>query len=235
VRRFAWPAIFVLGGLLPLLLLPLLALGLPESITPRTTSSQPRLLGVLFRDGLRSRTLLLWAINILSFLSVYFILLWVPALLHSQGVSSSRAILGTTIYGLGVAASPVLTAFVADLGLIIGTVCLLLTGLLEPQFSLLLLLLCGAGIGGGCQGGINSLSALTYPHPVRSTGAGWALGVGRIGTMAGPLLGGLLLGFGVRTQSIFIAASTTVFGAAALMAILGSLRRVSPRRDQSSA
>jgi len=159
-------------------------------------------------------------------------------------VSSSRAILGTTIYGLGVAASPVLTAFVAERfglervltwGLTIGAVCLLLIGLLEPQFSLLLLLLCGAGIGGGCQGGINSLSALTYPHPVRSTGAGWALGVGRIGTMAGPLLGGLLLGFGVRTQSIFIAASTAVFGAAALMAILASLRRLPPVWDQSSA
>ena len=48
---------------MPLLLLPLLALGLPESITPRTTSSQPRLLGVLLRNGLWSRTLLLWAIK----------------------------------------------------------------------------------------------------------------------------------------------------------------------------
>jgi len=61
----------------------------------------------------------------------------------------------------------------------------------------------GLTIGGGCQAGINSLSAPTYPSAIRATGAGWALGAGRIGSIAGPLLGGLLLGFGFRPQKIF--------------------------------
>jgi MFS family permease len=49
----------------------------------------------------------------------------------------------------------------------------------------------GMGIG-GCQAGLNSLSGRIYPPAIRSTGAGWALGLGRVGTIGGPLLGGVL-------------------------------------------
>jgi AAHS family 4-hydroxybenzoate transporter-like MFS transporter len=95
----------------------------------------------------------------------------------------------------------------------------------DPRFWLLSLLLWGVGIGGGCQAGINTLSALTYPPDIRSTGAGWALGAGRVGSIAGPLLAGLLLGLGFRAQKIFVVASIRAFGATLLMAILGRLRR----------
>jgi MFS transporter, AAHS family, 4-hydroxybenzoate transporter len=235
VRAFGWPAIFVVGGTLPLCLLPLLVIWLPESHTQYLPLHQQGQVAALFKPSLAVKTLLLWHINALSYLSAYFILLWMPAILHMSGTSSSRSILATTIYGLGVIASPIFTALVADRvglerilmrGLIFGASCALLIGLLQPGFWKLSLLLCGVGIGGGCQGGINSLSALSYPPTIRSTGAGWALGAGRIGTIAGPLIGGLLLGLGVRTQYIFVAASVPVFSGAALMAILGRVRSV---------
>jgi hypothetical protein len=57
-----------------------------------------------------------------------------------------------------------------------GALCLLSIGLFDPPFWLLPIVICGAGIGGGCQAGINSLSGLVYPSAIRSTGAGWALG-----------------------------------------------------------
>jgi AAHS family 4-hydroxybenzoate transporter-like MFS transporter len=60
---------------------------------------------------------------------------------------------------------------------------------------------------------------------IRATGAGWALGAGRVGTIAGPLLGGMLLALAWRAQAIFIALSVPAFGVALLMAILGRLRR----------
>ena len=192
-------------------------------------------MAALFKPGLAAKTLLLWHINAFNYLSVYFILLWMPAILHMSGTSSSRSILATTVYGLGVIASPVFTALVAEhiglervltWGLTFGASCALLIGLLQPGFWKLLLLLCGVGVGGGCQGGINSLSALSYPPAIRLTGAGWALGVGRIGSIAGPLIGGLLLGIGVRAQYIFVAASVPVFSDAVMMAILGRLRPV---------
>ncbi len=179
-------------------------------------------------------TALLWAINLLSLLSIYLILLWMPAILHSAGVSPSRAILGTALYALGIIAGPLLTAPVVDrfgmervltCGLAFGAVCVLGIGSFDPPFWLLAVLISGAGIGGGCQAGINSLSGLVYPSAVRATGAGWALGAGRVGSITGPLLGGLLLALGFRTRDIFVAAAIPAFGVTVLMAILGRLRR----------
>jgi AAHS family 4-hydroxybenzoate transporter-like MFS transporter len=46
----------------------------------------------------------------------------------------------------------------------------------------------------GTQAGINALSAMYYPTVIRSTGVGWALGVGRVGSIVGPLIGGMMLG-----------------------------------------
>jgi AAHS family 4-hydroxybenzoate transporter-like MFS transporter len=236
VSVFGWPAIFVVGGVLPLAMLPLLALRLPESVAPRAVAPRRNLVAALFQNGLAPSTMLLWAINLLSLLGVYFILLWMPAILHSTGVSPSWAILGTTMYALGVIVSPLLAAPVVDrigmervltCGLAFGALCVLSIGLFDPPFWLLAVVICGAGIGGGCQAGINSLSGLVYPPPIRSTGAGWALGAGRVGTIAGPLLGGALLARGFRAQDIILAAAVPAFGVTLLMAVLGRLRRSS--------
>jgi len=234
VGLFGWPAIFVTGGVLPLAMVPPLALWLPESSALREATHRHNLVAALFQSGLARVTVLLWAINLLSLLGVFFILQWTPAILHSTGVSSTRAILGTTMYALGVIASPLLTASIVDrmgiervltYGLGFGTLCVLSIGLFSPRFWLFSIVICGAGIGGGCQAGINSLSALAYPPAIRSTGAGWALGAGRVGTIAGPLLGGMLLALSFRAQQIFVAAAIPAFGATLLMAILGRLRR----------
>ena len=234
VSVFGWPAIFVVGGVLPLAMVPLLALRLPESVALRAATRRYNLVMALFENGLAPITVLLWAINLLNLLGLYFILLWMPAILHSTGVSPSWAILGATMYAVGVIASPLLMAPVVDrigmervltYGLAFGALCLLYIGLFDPPFWLLSIVIFGAGIGGGCQSGINSLSGLVYPSAIRSTGAGWALGAGRVGTIAGPLLGGVLLAYGFRAQDIIAAAAVPAFGVALLMAILGRLRR----------
>jgi AAHS family 4-hydroxybenzoate transporter-like MFS transporter len=231
VGLFGWPAIFVTGGVLSRWLPESAALG---AVSQNTPTRRHNLLAALFQNGLAPVTALLWAINLLSLLGVYFILQWTPAILHSTGVSPARAILGTTMYALGLIASPLLTAPIVDCkgmervltcGLVFGALCVLSIGLFNPGFRLLSVVICGAGIGAGCQAGINSLSALAYPPTIRSTGAGWALGAGRVGTITGPLLGGVLLALGFRAQQIFVAAAIPAFGAALLMAILGRLRR----------
>jgi MFS transporter, AAHS family, 4-hydroxybenzoate transporter len=234
VRVFGWPAIFLVGGVLPLVMAVVLAVCLPDSIARRAETPPHHAVASLFQNGLAPRTLLLWAINALNLLGLYFILQWTPAILHSAGMSPSRAILGTSMYGLGVIANSLLTAPIVDrigmervltCGLAFGALCVLSIGMFHPQFWVLSMLIFGAGIGGGCQGGIIALSSLTYPPSVRSTGAGWALGAGRVGTIAGPLLGGILLTLGFRAQDIFVAASAPAVGAGLLMAILGMLRQ----------
>jgi len=234
VGLFGWPAIFVTGGLLPLAIVPALLLWLPQSPVLREETHQRRLVSALFQRGLASTTILLWAINLLSLLGFYFILQWTPAILHSTGIAPARAILGTTMYAAGVIAGPLLIAPIVDrfgmervltCGLAFGALCVLSIGLFNPRFWLLSIIIFGAGIAGGCQAGINSLSGLAYPPAIRSTGAGWALGAGRIGTITGPLLGGLLLSLGFRPNNMFVAAAIPGFFATLLMAILGRLHR----------
>ena len=193
------------------------------------------MIAALFRDELAPSTALLWAVNLLNLISHYLILLWTPAILHSTGVSPSRAIFGPSMYGFGIILGALLTAPVADrwglervltCTVTFGALCVLSIGLLDARFMLLPVIICGVGMGiGGCQTGLNSLSGRIYPPAIRSTGVGGALGLGRVGTIAGPLLGGVLLALGFRAQSIFVAAAIPVFAVTVLMAILGRLRR----------
>jgi MFS transporter, AAHS family, 4-hydroxybenzoate transporter len=234
VTIFGWPAIFVAGGTGPLVMAPLLALWLPESIASRARRRDRSAVAALFWDGLAPITLLLWAVNFLSLLGVYFILLWTPALLHHAGASPSQAIFATTMYASSVIAGGLLMASIVDrvgmervlaCGLAFGACCVFLIGALAPPFWLLTLMLCGAGFGGGSQGGINALSGLAYPPAMRATGTGWALGAGRGGATLGPVLAGVLLALGFRGQDIFVAASVPALCSALLMAALGGLRR----------
>jgi AAHS family 4-hydroxybenzoate transporter-like MFS transporter len=75
----------------------------------------------------------------------------------------------------------------------------------------------------GGQIAANALAAAFYPTSVRATGVGWALGIGRVGSIVGPLVGGVLLTMKWSTESVFMAAA-----AAALCAALAafSLSRI---------
>jgi MFS transporter, AAHS family, 4-hydroxybenzoate transporter len=155
---------------------------------------------------------------------------WTPAVLHQAGASPPAAIAATTIFSLGVIASPVLMAPIVDhlgmervvtVALAAGASCILTIGLFNPPFALLLALLFGAGIGAGAQTGVNALSALTYPPRIRATGAGWALGFGRIGGVVGPLLGGVMLGHGFSAQRVYLLAAVPAFCTTVLMAAPG--------------
>jgi AAHS family 4-hydroxybenzoate transporter-like MFS transporter len=171
--------------------------------------------------------------SLLNVLVVCFILLWMPAILHTTGESPARSILAASMYPLGGLVGPFITApFVDRIGiervltcaLALGAFCVLAIGAFHLPYGLLFAVLFGAGIGGSCQGGIITLSCLAYPAGMRSIGAGWALGVGRIGSIAGPILGGLLLAFKLQPRSIFVAAFVPALCVTMLMAILGQLR-----------
>jgi AAHS family 4-hydroxybenzoate transporter-like MFS transporter len=60
----------------------------------------------------------------------------------------------------------------------------------------------------GGQIAANGLAAGFYPTSVRATGVGWALGIGRVGSIVGPLVGGALLTAKWSTGEVFLAAAT---------------------------
>jgi AAHS family 4-hydroxybenzoate transporter-like MFS transporter len=240
VVGFGWEWIFVIGGTLPLLMCVVLAIGLQAGVHVReeTVRNPAR---ALFQPALARQTALLWAMNLLNLLGNYLILLWLPAILHIAGVPPGKAILGGTTYALGSIVGAFLTAPLVDrFGaervlsrvLALGALAVLLIGGVAPVFTALLLLILLAGIGiGGCQHGINSLSGRVYPPAIRATGAGWALGAGRVGMIIGPALGGGLLALGLPGRAIFLAAAVPACGTTLTMAGLGVLRRQLPGRS----
>jgi MFS transporter, AAHS family, 4-hydroxybenzoate transporter len=73
----------------------------------------------------------------------------------------------------------------------------------------------------GAQIGANALAATFYPTFIRSTGVGWALGIGRIGSIIGPVVGGILLSLRWETASIFFVGAVPVLIAAAAASGMG--------------
>lgn len=236
VKHFGWQAIFLAGGLTPILAVPLLLALMPESrLIQAGQGAMRRGRPVdLFRRGLGLRTALLWMVNFFNLVGNYFILFWLPAMLHAQGLPTSKAIFATTMYALGSILGALVTAPIVDrLGverviaamLCTGALCILLVGSVALPFAALCVVICGAGAGvGGCQHGINAVAGALYPPRIRATGAGWALGVGRLGQIGGPLVGGTLLELGWTPSDIFLAAACPAFCVAAGMAALGYLR-----------
>jgi MFS transporter, AAHS family, 4-hydroxybenzoate transporter len=151
----------------------------------------------MFRDRLAPTTLLLWSMSLLSMLVIHFVLLWMPAILHSTGESPARSILAGSMYSLGELAGPFITAPLADkvgiervlsCALALGAFCVFALGVFHLPVWLFFAVLGGAGIGGSCQGGIITLSCLAYRIGIRAAGTSWAMCAGRIGSIAGPLL-----------------------------------------------
>jgi AAHS family 4-hydroxybenzoate transporter-like MFS transporter len=75
----------------------------------------------------------------------------------------------------------------------------------------------------GAQAGLNALAAIFYPTSVRATGIGWALGIGRIGSIVGPSLGGILLSMQWTPKQILIAGIAPAACAALAIAASGLL------------
>jgi AAHS family 4-hydroxybenzoate transporter-like MFS transporter len=233
MSSFGWRVIFLIGGAAPLILSPLLVVHLPESPSFRAPAPRRSRIALLFQGDWRTTSPLVWVINFLSLLTTYLILLWTPAVLHGAGASPFQATLAASVYSFGLIAGTFCLAAVVDrfgiervltASLALATLTLLAIGQLDPRNWQLIALLLGAGLGGSSQGGINALCGLIYPPALRASGAGWAIGFGRLGAIGGPLLGGLVLGRGFGGSQIFTVAAISACGAAVLMGILAYRR-----------
>ncbi len=78
----------------------------------------------------------------------------------------------------------------------------------------------------GAQAGLNAVVAGFYPTSIRSTGVGWALGIGRIGSIVGPLIAGFMLAAGEHPRQIFLSGAVPALLAGLAIALNG---RIVPR------
>lgn len=168
----------------------------------------------LFRHGYALPTLLLWSTFIVSLILLYFMISWLPTLLSESGLSLQNANLITSLFLFAGTIGAIGMAWCADrlrrkerlLSLILAgsALCSVMMGLNhdDPLYLVPWVFIAGFCIIGG-QLTLNAFVSNFYPSHVRATGAGWALGVGRFGSILGPLFGTMFLAMHVSVEYIF--------------------------------
>ncbi len=174
----------------------------------------------LFRPGLRTMTSLVWCTYLFSMLALYGLSTWLPALLASAGFSLVKSYSYGIVQSLGAFVGGVLLGCLMDtfgrkLGL---SVCFFLGGLSVLLFgaitSTVSLYLVGAATGifmVGIPAALHVVASEIYPTRIRSTGTGWAYAVGRIGSITGPIIGGIIQMAGFSFFQFFVVFSIPSF------------------------
>ncbi len=188
---------------------------------------EPALRGVpvreLFRHGRTLFTLLLWGVFFMSLVDLYFLSNWLPTVLSGLGASVSMAAVIGSMLQVGGLIGTIALGRVIDrfsfsalaLTYMLAAVAVAGVGLAHRSVPLTTLAVFASGfcIVGG-QIAANALASGSYPTAARATGVGWALGIGRIGSIVGPLVGGVLLSMHWSTEALFGVAAIPAVGAA---------------------
>lgn len=193
---------------------------------------QPAKPTLLFSHGQWKQTLILWAAFFSCYMTLYFVIAWVPKLAIEAGLDPAQAIFAGVTYNLGAFIGGLVLCWllfkfdVRRLVLILmlaGAVALVA---FAAPMSVTVTLIVAFLIGFSVQGGFNGLYPLVanaYPAQIRSTGIGWCIGVGRAGAVIGPLIGGAMLGAQTPLHIVFLF-FTVPLVAAGLLASLVRLR-----------
>ncbi len=155
---------------------------------------------------------------------------WLPNLMQLAGYNLGSALTFALALNLGAVAGSVITAWagtrfgpvptaIAAAAVAAVALMVLVAG---PPVTVVYLMLVLAGVGThGTQCLIIAAVASHYPGHLRGTALGWALGTGRIGAVAAPQVGGLLLAAGLGVNSNFLAFAGAAAIAAVLLAAVG--------------
>jgi AAHS family 4-hydroxybenzoate transporter-like MFS transporter len=276
VPHFGWQALFVVGGLVPILVAVVIGWKLPESllfltyrgrdrqqlearvreldpslqITPQTqfalrgqaVASAPARGSIreLFHGSLAVTTPLLWVMFACTLLSMHFLNSWISVILNQAGLSEVQTAFTNGVLHWGGTIAAVATVFLLGrLGLSWGFLlltlgfagCLIIatTGFASSLLLTLAVTMAGFGII-GAQGVLNAASGLIYPVSCRPTGVGASLGIGRIGSLSGPLVGAYVLAQHWPSQRMFYVPLLPL-AIAAIATLVLILRKVDIRRE----
>ncbi len=170
-------------------------------------------LKALFQQGRTFSTMMFWVAFFMCLLMVYALGSWLPKLMIQAGYSLGASMIflfalniGGMVGAIGGGAladrfhlKPVLTTMFT-----VGAIALILLGFNSPQMVLYTLIAIAGAATIGSQILLYTFVAQFYPTAVRSTGMGWASGIGRIGAIVGPVLTGALLTFELPHQMNFL-------------------------------
>jgi AAHS family 4-hydroxybenzoate transporter-like MFS transporter len=162
----------------------------------------------LFRQGLALITPLTWLLFALNLMGFFFLLSWTPTLMTALNLPPATAALaGTSIQVGGTVGSLLLCGWLQRQRFLAIAIMFVLAvpvvgsigfAGLTSQAALLTATFFAGFLVLGIQSGINVVGAMIYPTSLRSNGSGWQLGLGRIGSIVGPLAGALFVGLPVQ-------------------------------------
>lgn len=177
-----------------------------------TTTEVP--VRALFQQGRTFSTFMFWIAFFMCLLMVYALGSWLPKLMLQAGYSLGASMLFLFALNIGGMVGAIGGGALADrfhlkpvitIMFIVGSAALILLGINSPQFILYSLIAIAGAATIGSQILLYTFVAQFYPTALRSTGMGWASGIGRIGAIIGPVLTGALLTFELPHQMNFLA------------------------------
>jgi AAHS family 4-hydroxybenzoate transporter-like MFS transporter len=182
--------------------------GLDDDREVRIVSADPEggkaTVADLFKDGRTVMTLCMWLAFFMSLLNVYLAINWLPTSLNASGFTEPQAAVMTSLYHVGGVVGTYAIGLLMDrLGahrMVLVALLLAVIGFytfatvtdLTQWPTTAILALAGVGVI-GAQVGVTALASMSYPVAMRATGLGWALGVGRVGSIVGPAIGGFIV------------------------------------------
>jgi AAHS family 4-hydroxybenzoate transporter-like MFS transporter len=260
IPTFGWTSLFYIGSAAPLLLLPLIAVFVPESIRylamvqdraaiqailvrmknqtswngqlAQTPSASRPSVASLFSEGRAPGTLVLSAIFLLSLLLSYFLVNWLPLVARHGGFGIKSAVLAVAALNLGAIVGCLLIGRLADRygpsvpvsgAYALGAGAIALIGTAHSDGVFLATAFVAGFLSIGAQMCMVALCATFYETALRATGVGWSLGVGRIGAIVGPAVGGMLIAAGMSMSILFLIAGAVSLAAGAGVLAFGWL------------
>ncbi|HEY4043517.1 MAG TPA: MFS transporter [Rhodopila sp.] len=185
---------------------------------------------MLFSSGYALQTGLLWVVYFCSLLNLYLFAYWMPTVLNLIGLTPGQAVFASSLrdFGaifvalyLGVAIDRIGPERTLAVHYAAGAAFIAIIALVALPYGVLCLVTLLAGMTIiGSQTGANGACGKLYPARMRTSGLGWALGIGRLGAIVAPLLGGYLLSLGLPPTRIFLVACAFAMIAAAATALL---------------
>jgi AAHS family 3-hydroxyphenylpropionic acid transporter len=210
---FDWRTIFVVGGILPLIVAIALHFLMLETLSAHERKPEARVpvIHTLFGDNRAVPSLLLWLTFLPTLLILYLFLNWLPTLVIANGLDRSIAPQASLAFNFASVAGALVVARLVDrFGArwpLAGSFALLIVVLLVMSNARSLgPLLALSGAAGflllGANYALYGVAAQYYPTVMRGTGSGASIAVGRVGSIAGPYLAGVLLGGGATAANV---------------------------------
>lgn len=240
---YGWESIFIAGGTLTLIMMPILLVGLPESLqylgiarTDKANQQAEKIctqIGIdwssiehhqppanergaapLLRAPWLKPGIALWSCFFCGYLTLYFLINWIPTILSAAGQSSDSAIGAGIALNLGGGIGMLVLGFISarrpikpliSLFFVVAAVLMSALGLMELLPSQLIALTTITGFFGlGGLIGLYSVAARLYTDSTRGSGVGLAIGAGRFGAILGPVVGGILIGLEWQMGEYFL-------------------------------